>query len=104
MQDISDSNFENEVINSDVPVLIDFWAEWCGPCKSFLPTLEAVSQDMSGEIKVVKMNIDQNTQTPSELGVRSIPTLMLYKGGKQLGIKVGSVPKEELIKWIRSLI
>tara|TARA_B110000977_G_C10880479_1_gene417289 strand:- start:72 stop:395 length:324 start_codon:yes stop_codon:yes gene_type:complete len=101
---ISDDNFEPEVVNSEIPVLVDFWAEWCGPCRMLAPILEQLSEEMGTEIKIVKMNIDDNPKTPSKLGVKGIPTMMIFKGGKQLSVKVGSQPKKNLKDWINSII
>ena len=81
-QEINDSDFEKEVTNSKEPVLIDFWAEWCGPCKMLSPVLDKLSEEMKGKVKIVKMNIDENPETPSTIGVRSIPTLMIFKDGE----------------------
>lgn len=103
-QEIKDSDFEQEVTNSIEPVLIDFWAEWCGPCKMLSPVIDQLSEEMKNKVKIVKMNIDENPETPSSLGVRSIPTLMLFKDGKQISSKVGAHPKNKLEEWIKSSI
>jgi len=103
-QEINDSNFEQEVTNSNEPVLIDFWAEWCGPCKMLSPIIDQLSEEMKNKVKIVKMNIDENPETPSSLGVRSIPTLMIFKNGKQISSKVGAHPKNKLEEWINSSI
>jgi thioredoxin 1 len=103
-QEINDNEFEKEVTNSAEPVLIDFWAEWCGPCKMLTPVIDQLSEEMKGKIKIVKMNIDENPESPSTLGVRSIPTLMIFKDGKQVASKVGAHPKNKLEEWINSSI
>ena len=99
---IKDNEFESEVINSKLPVLIDFWAEWCGPCRMFSPILDQLSEEMEGKVKIVKMNIDENPETPSKFGVRGIPTMLLFKEGKQIATKVGVQPKNALQEWINS--
>jgi len=104
IKQIKDSEFEAEVINSDVPVLVDFWAEWCGPCRMLSPVLDQLSDEAQGKIKIVKVNIDDNPETPSQLGVRGIPTIMLFKGGNQLGVRVGLQPKNVILEWIDSLL
>lgn len=103
-ENVTDTNFEQEVINSSTPVLVDFWAEWCGPCKMLAPILEELTKSMAGKVKIVKMDVDQNPKIPSEIGIRGIPTMILYKDGKQLGTKVGAVPKATLEEWINSLL
>ncbi len=100
VQEINDKNFEAEVINSDVPVLIDFWAPWCGPCRAIAPVVEELARDYAGKLKVVKMNVDDNPQTPSRYGVRGIPNLILFKGGQVKEQIVGAVPKAQLVKAI----
>lgn len=103
MHDITDNNFENEVLNEKkMPVLVDFWAEWCGPCKMFLPTVIEVSHSMSGKIKFCKMNIDDSPDTPSKYNIRTIPTLLLFKEGNLVATKVGSCSKENLEDWLES--
>ena len=103
-KEIKDSEFEQEVTNSTRPVLIDFWAEWCGPCKMLNPILNELSEEMKDQIKIVKMNIDDNPKTPSELGIRSIPTMMIFKDGKQVTTQLGVKPKNTLKEWINSSI
>ena len=102
--DVTDSSFEEEVLKSDIPVLIDFWAEWCGPCKMLTPIIDELSKSMEDKVKILKMNIDDNPDTPSTLGIRSIPTMMLFKDGKQLASKVGALPKSSIEEWINSNI
>ncbi|WHA06268.1 thioredoxin [Candidatus Megaera polyxenophila] len=99
---IKDNEFESEVINSKLPVLIDFWAEWCGPCRMLSPILDQLSEEMDCKVKIVKMNIDENPETPSKFGVRGIPTMLLFKEGKQIATKVGVQPKNALQEWINS--
>jgi thioredoxin 1 len=99
---IKDNEFEAEVLNSKLPVIIDFWAEWCGPCRMLAPILDQLSEEMAGKVKIVKMNIDENPETPSKFGVRGIPTMLLFKEGKQIATKVGVQPKNVLQEWINS--
>ncbi len=98
----SDASFESEVLQSSEPVLVDFWAEWCGPCKMLSPIVDEVSTDLQGRVKVVKVNIDENPHTPTKYGVRGIPTLMLFKGGSLAATKVGALPKAQLMQWVES--
>ncbi|PID60727.1 MAG: thiol reductase thioredoxin [Gammaproteobacteria bacterium] len=97
---ISDADFENEVLKSEVPVLVDYWAEWCGPCKAIQPVLEEVAPEYVGKVRIVKMNVDENSATPPKYGIRSIPTLMLFKGGIVEGTKVGGVSKSQLTEFL----
>lgn len=99
---IKDNEFESEVLNSKLPVIIDFWAEWCGPCRMLAPILDQLSEEMEGKVKIVKMNIDENPETPSKFGVRGIPTMLLFKEGKQIATKVGVQSKNVLQEWINS--
>ena len=97
---ITDSNFEDEIKNSQLTILIDFWAEWCGPCKQIGPILEEIGEAKKDKLKIFKLNVDENPQTPQKFGVRGIPTLMLFKDGKLIDTKVGSLPKNMLESWI----
>ncbi len=101
---VTDASFENDVLKAEGPVLVDFWAEWCGPCRMIGPTLEDLSKDMEGQLKVVKVNIDQNPVTPSKYGVRSIPTLIVFENGKIKANKMGASPKGELYAWVNSVL
>jgi len=100
--ELSDDTFEQEVLKSDVPVLVDYWAEWCGPCKMIAPVLEEVANDYDGKLKVAKLNIDDNPGTPPAYGIRGIPTLMLFKNGEVEATKVGAVSKSQLTAFIDS--
>ncbi|WP_032139203.1 thioredoxin [Rickettsia tamurae] len=101
---VTDSSFKKEVLESDLPVLVDFWAEWCGPCKMLTPIIDEISKELKGKVKVLKMNIDENPNTPSEYGIRSIPTIMLFKNGEQKGTKIGLQQKKSLLDWINKFI
>ncbi|WP_438725908.1 thioredoxin [Parasphingorhabdus sp. DH2-15] len=98
--EVSDENFEDVVLNADGPVVVDFWAEWCGPCKMIGPALEELSDEYGGEVTIAKLNIDNNPVRPSEFGVRSIPTMILFKDGKPASTKLGAAPKSQLAEWI----
>lgn len=98
-QHVNDSQFETEVLKSDQPVLVDFWAEWCGPCRALGPSLDALAQEKDG-LKVVKVNIDESPDAPTKYGVRSIPTLILFKDGQAVAQTVGSMGKSDLFKWV----
>lgn len=100
----TDATFSNDVINSDVPVLLDFWAPWCGPCRMIAPILDEIAEEFAGKVKVVKVNIDENQASPAQLGVRSIPTLILFKDGKPVATQVGALPKNQLANFINQHI
>ncbi len=101
---ITDATFKAEVLDSKIPVLIDFWAEWCGPCKSLGPTLEEVAAEFAGKVKIVKMNVDENSDVPSQFNVRSIPTLILFKGGLQIEQAMGNMPKASVVNLINKAL
>lgn len=103
-QQVTDSSFESEVLKASGPVLVDFWAEWCGPCRALGPSLDALASEKSSEIKVVKVNIDENPNAPTKYGVRSIPTLLIFKNGEVVAQTVGALPKSDLFKWVEGAI
>ena len=103
-EQVTDSDFEAKVLGSQTPVLVDFWAEWCQPCKQIAPFLDELAIEMKGKIKIVKINIDENPKTPLKYGVQGIPTLIIFKAGQATSTKVGSVPKNQLSEWIESSI
>ena len=101
---VSDDTFEHEVLGADGPVLVDFWAEWCSPCKQVAPSLEEISEEMAGRLAIAKIDIDENPMTPSKYGVRGIPTMMLFRDGEVASTRVGALPKGKLVEWIQSVI
>lgn len=101
---VTDASFESDVINSDIPVLVDFWAEWCGPCKAIAPTLDALAEEYAGKLKICKVDTTANQEQAAKLGIRSIPTLMIYKGGNLEGTKMGALTRVQLKEFIDSVI
>lgn len=101
---VSDDSFEQEVLQSTLPVLVDYWAEWCGPCKMIAPILDEVAKEYAGRIKIAKLNIDDNAQTPPKFGIRGIPTLMIFKNGSIEATKVGALSKSQLTAFVDSNI
>ena len=102
MKAITDTDFDSEVLNAKGVVLVDFWAEWCGPCRQMLPILEEISKEMGDKVKICKVNVDESPDKAAELGIRSIPSIFLYKDGKQVDVKVGLNPKSAMVSWIES--
>lgn len=103
-QTITDQSFATEVLGADKPVLVDFWAEWCGPCKMIAPALEELSQTMGDKVTIAKLNIDENPDTPGKYGVRGIPTMLLFKNGEPVAQKVGALPKSQLAAWLEGVL
>jgi len=101
---VTDATFDEEVKNSDIPVVVDFWAEWCGPCKMIGPALEELSDEYAGKIKIAKVNVDENPNSPIALGVRGIPALFMFKDGQVVSNKTGAAPKSALQDWIKSVV
>ncbi len=104
MKNVTDTSFETDVLNSEGPVLVDFWAEWCGPCRQIAPALEDMSRDLADKVTIAKLNIDENPATPGKYGVRGITTMMIFKGGKVAATKVGALPKSKLYEWVQSVV
>ena len=104
IHNVSDASFEEDVLKADGPVLVDYWAEWCGPCKMIAPVLEDVAAEYAGKVKVVKLNVDENTETAPKYNVRGIPTLLIVKGGEVVATKVGAVSKSQLVEFVNSAI
>jgi thioredoxin 1 len=101
---VSDAQFENEVLKSETPVMVDFWAEWCGPCKVLSPIVDELATEMKGRVKVVKVNIEDSPEAPTKYGVRGIPTLMIFKNGQVVDTRVGGMPKSQLTEWVEGKV
>ena len=97
---VTDESFEQDVLKAEKPVLVDFWAEWCGPCKQIAPALEAIAEELADHVTVAKLNIEDSPSTPSRYGVRGIPTMMLFRGGQMAAMKVGAMPKQKILEWL----
>ena len=97
---VTDETFERDVLQSAKPVLVDFWAEWCGPCKQIAPALDQIAEELAGQVIVAKVNIEESPATPSRYGVRGIPTMMLFRGGQMASMKVGAMPKQKILEWL----
>ena len=97
---VTDESFEKDVLQAESPVLVDFWAEWCGPCKQIAPALEQISDELDGKVTIAKLNIEESPTTPSRYGVRNIPALMLFRNGQMASLKVGSMPKAKIVEWL----
>ncbi|MGE4372559.1 MAG: thioredoxin [Xanthobacter sp.] len=104
VEKVTDQNFEAEVVNAATPVIVDFWAEWCGPCRMVAPILDEVSGEMGDKVRIVKLNVDENPQTAAKFGIMSIPTMLMFKDGKIASRQVGAAPKAKLVQWINSAI
>jgi len=98
---VTAANFDEVVLKSSKPVLVDFWAEWCGPCRALAPKLEEIAQEMFGKVKIVKMNVDENQQTPGQFGIRGIPAMILFKNGQKVGELVGNHPKDNIEQFLK---
>jgi len=101
---VTDASFKADVLESDTPVLVDFWAEWCGPCKMIAPALEEISDELAGQVTIAKMDIMENPEVPSQVGVQSIPLMILYRNGEPVAQKLGAAPKSQLKGWIESVL
>src|SRR2546422_10887106 len=101
---VSDTTFESEVLKATSPVVVDFWAEWCGPCKMIAPALEEIAGTLNGKVKIVKLNVDENPQTAAKYGIQSIPTLMIFKNGQMASRQIGAAPKQKLEQWITTAV
>jgi thioredoxin 1 len=98
---VTDESFERDVLQSATPVLVDFWAEWCGPCKQIAPALDQISEELAGAVTIAKVNIEESPSVPSRYGVRGIPTLMLFRDGQMASMKVGAMPKQKILEWLQ---
>jgi thioredoxin 1 len=103
-KNVTDESYNSDVLKAEKPVLVDFWAEWCGPCKQIAPSLEALDAELGDRVTVAKLNIDENPMTPSKYGVRGIPTLMLFKDGQVAATRIGALPKGKLFEWVESVL
>ena len=101
---VSDGTFESEIVNSDIPAMVDFWAEWCGPCKMVGPVVEELAKEYKGKIKVAQMDVDQNRETPAKFGIRNIPTLIFFKGGEVINTVIGAQPKSSIEEELKKLL
>jgi thioredoxin 1 len=101
---VSDKSFQVDVLQSKEPVLVDFWAEWCGPCRAVAPVLEEVAGELKGKLKIVKLNVDENPETAAKYGIQSIPTLMIFKNGEMASRQIGAAPKAKIVQWITGAV
>lgn len=101
---VSDGSFESEIVNSDIPAMVDFWAEWCGPCRMVGPVVEELAKEYKGKVKIAKMDVDQNRETPAKLGIRNIPTLIFFKGGEAVNTIIGAQPKSSIEEALKKLL